>query len=141
MESVKYTARVSSVQDDLVTIETLMTDAGPAPIMKNEVIYICPTRKEDGRQERLKAEVLRINGNMADAQVFENTIGVAVGDPVEQSQEMLSVSLGPGLLGQVYDGGFVGTGGVVYFQFVVGGQRVNDCNREVSGIPFLAVGA
>ena len=104
MESVKYTARVSSVQDDMVTIETLMTDAGPAPIMKNEVIYICPTRKADGRQERLKAEVLRINGNTADAQVFENTIGVAVGDPVEQSQEMLSVSLGPGLLGQVYDG-------------------------------------
>lgn len=104
MDSVKYTARVSSVQDDLVTIETLMTDEGPAPIMKNEVVYICPTRKEDGRQERLKAEVLRINGNTADAQVFENTIGVAVGDPVEQSQEMLSVSLGPGLLGQVYDG-------------------------------------
>ena len=104
MESVKFTARVSSVQDDLVTIETLMTDEGPAPLKKNEVIYICPTRKEDGRQERLKAEILRINGNTADAQVFENTAGVAVGDPVEQSQEMLSVSLGPGLLGQVYDG-------------------------------------
>jgi V/A-type H+/Na+-transporting ATPase subunit A len=104
MESEKYTARVLSVQDDLVTIETLMTDTGPAPIKKNEVIYICPTRKDNGRQERLKAEVLRIHGNTADAQVFENTIGVAVGDPVEQSQEMLSVSLGPGLLGQVYDG-------------------------------------
>lgn len=104
MERMKYTARVSSVQDDLVTIETLMTDEGPAPIMKNEVIFICPARREDGRQEKLKAEVLRIHGNTADAQVFENTTGVAIGDPVEQSQELLSVSLGPGLLGQVFDG-------------------------------------
>jgi len=104
MEDIKYTARVSAVQDDLVTIEGLMTENGPSPLKKNEVIYICPTRKDNGRQERLKAEVLRINGNTADAQVFENTSGVAVGDPVEQSNEMLSISLGPGLLGQVYDG-------------------------------------
>ena len=104
MEDIKYTARVSAVQDDLVTIEGLMTENGPSPLKKNEVIYICPTRKDNGRQEKLKAEVLRINGNTADAQVFENTSGVAVGDPVEQSNEMLSVSLGPGLLGQVYDG-------------------------------------
>ena len=104
MEDIKYTARVSAVQDDLVTIEGLMTENGPSPLMKNEVIYICPTRKDNGRQEKLKAEVLRINGNTADAQVFENTSGVAVGDPVEQTSEMLSVSLGPGLLGQVYDG-------------------------------------
>lgn len=104
MEDIKYTARVSAVQDDLVTIEGLMTENGPSPLKKNEVIYICPTRKDNGRQERLKAEVLRITGNTADAQVFENTSGVAVGDPVEQSNELLSVSLGPGLLGQVYDG-------------------------------------
>ena len=104
MEKNKYTARVSAVQDDLVTIQAMMTDEGPAPLKKNEVIYICPTRNEGDRQEKLKAEVLRITGDTADAQVFENTAGVAVGDPVEQTQEMLSVSLGPGLLGQVYDG-------------------------------------
>ncbi len=104
MQDIKFTARVSAVQDDLVSIEGIMTEDGPAALMKNEVIYICPTRNDHGRQEKLKAEVLRINGNSADAQVFENTSGVAVGDPVEQSNEMLSVSLGPGLLGQVYDG-------------------------------------
>ncbi len=104
MENTKFTARVSAVQDDIVTIEAEMTDQGPAPLKKNEVVYICPTRCESGRQEKLKAEVLRIRGRTADAQVFENTAGVAVGDPVEQTQEMLSVSLGPGLLGQVYDG-------------------------------------
>ena len=105
MEDSKYTARVLAVQDDLVTIEGIMTEDGLSALKKNEVVYILPTRKEEhGRQEKLKAEVLRINGNTADAQVFENTAGVAVGDPVKQSNEMLSVSLGPGLLGQVYDG-------------------------------------
>lgn len=104
MENTNFTARVSAVQDDIVTIEAEMTDEGPAPLKKNEVVYICPTRNETDRQEKLKAEVLRIRGRTADAQVFENTAGVAVGDPVEQTQEMLSVSLGPGLLGQVYDG-------------------------------------
>ncbi len=50
------------------------------------------------------AEVLRVHGNTADMQVFEDTRGVRVGDPVEMSGEMLSVFLGPGLLGQVFDG-------------------------------------
>ncbi|CAG0975873.1 hypothetical protein ANRL3_01804, partial [Anaerolineae bacterium] len=45
-----------------------------------------------------------IYGNRADAQVYESTQGVGVGDPVEQSGELLSVELGPGLLGQVFDG-------------------------------------
>ena len=50
------------------------------------------------------AEVLRIQGDTADMQVFEDTRGVRVGDHVEMTGEMLSVTLGPGLLGQVFDG-------------------------------------
>ena len=96
------TARVIAVQDDIVSIETL--PGADKPLTKNEVIYILPTRSEVKHQERLKAEVLRIHGNRADAQVYESTLGVGVGDPVEQSGELLSVELGPGLLGQVYDG-------------------------------------
>ncbi len=95
-------ARVVAVQDDLVTIA--MDATRPLPILKNEVVYICPRRLDGDRQERLKAEVLRVNGTTADAQVFESTRGVGVGDPVEQTGELLSVSLGPGLLTQVYDG-------------------------------------
>jgi V/A-type H+-transporting ATPase subunit A len=68
--------------------------------MKNEMIHVIPY----GSTERLKAEVLRVRGRTADAQVFEDTRGVAVGDLVEQTGEMLSVSLGPGILGKVYDG-------------------------------------
>jgi len=96
------TARVIAVQDDIVSIETL--DGGQCPLVKNEVIYILPGRNSAAYPERLKAEILKIHGKTADAQVFENTQGIAVGDLVEQSGEMLSVELGPGLLGQVYDG-------------------------------------
>ncbi len=100
------TARIVAVQDDLVEIEVNRDAEGtPGKLVKNEVIYICPSRpNERGEQERLKAEVLRVRGATADAQVYESTEGVAVGDAVEQSYEMLSVELGPGLLGQVFDG-------------------------------------
>ncbi len=99
------TARVVAVQDDIVTIEST-AERSAVPLMKNEVVYVCPATPErsGGRQERLEAEVLRVRGRTADAQVYESTEGVGIGDPVEQSGAMLSVELGPGLLGQVYDG-------------------------------------
>ncbi len=96
------TARVVSIQDSLISIESL--PGSTKPLTKNEVVYILPARSDAQHPERLKAEVLRINGKIADAQVYESTVGVSVGDLVEQSAEMLSVELGPGLLGQVYDG-------------------------------------
>lgn len=69
-----------------------------AAIMQNEVAYII------SGEERLKSEVIRIDGNRAELQVFEETRGLKVGDAVEFTGELLSVSLGPGLLGRVYDG-------------------------------------
>ncbi|HZD04094.1 MAG TPA: V-type ATP synthase subunit A, partial [Longimicrobiales bacterium] len=54
--------------------------------------------------ERLKAEVLRVQNRSADLQVFEDTSGLRVGDEVELTGEMLSVTLAPGLLGTVFDG-------------------------------------
>lgn len=53
---------------------------------------------------RLKAEVIRIQGDVAELQVFESTRGLGPGDRVEFSGELLAVTLGPGLLGQIYDG-------------------------------------
>ncbi|MEM6682171.1 MAG: V-type ATP synthase subunit A [Pseudomonadota bacterium] len=105
-ESTHANAKVTAVQDDLVEIEVdLDVNDTPGRLVKNEVVYILPSRRgEGGRQERLKAEILRVRGRTADAQVYESTQGVAVGDPVEQSGEMLSVTLGPGLLSRVYDG-------------------------------------
>jgi V/A-type H+/Na+-transporting ATPase subunit A len=94
------TARVVMVQDDLVTIESGSASDDRRPLVKNEVVLVCPR----GTDEKLKGEVLRIRGTTADCQVFEDTRGVAVGDPVIQTGELLSVALGPGLLGNVYDG-------------------------------------
>jgi len=68
-------------------------------VKQNAVAYCC---RGDGR--RLLSEVIRIRGRLADLQVFEETRGLKVGDQVEFTDEMLSVVLGPGLLGQVYDG-------------------------------------
>ena len=53
---------------------------------------------------RLKAEVVRVRGRCADLQVFESSAGLRVGDRVEFTGEPLAAELGPGLLGQIYDG-------------------------------------
>ncbi len=55
-------------------------------------------------KEELLGEVIRLDGENAFIQVYEETVGLAVGDPVVSSGEPLSVELGPGLLGSVYDG-------------------------------------
>jgi len=94
-----HTAVISSIQEDIVRIR--LTDPDRQELHKNEVIYIRPHRAPE---ERLKAEVLRITGAEADAQVYESTGGISLGDPVEQTSQLLSVKLGPGLLTQVYDG-------------------------------------
>lgn len=98
----EISARVIAVQDNIVTIETLPESA--RPLIKNEVIYILANRIGQDFQEHIKAEILRIFGNTADAQVFESTWGIGIGDPIIQSGELLSVELGPGLLGQIFDG-------------------------------------
>ncbi|MCL2066818.1 MAG: V-type ATP synthase subunit A [Treponema sp.] len=67
-------------------------------VSMNEVGYVRVADK------LLKSEVIRIRGDVSQLQVFEITKGITVGDEVEFSGDMLSVELGPGLLGQVYDG-------------------------------------
>jgi V/A-type H+/Na+-transporting ATPase subunit A len=52
----------------------------------------------------LMGEVIRIDGDTIFAQVFEDTSGMYLGEPVEPTGLPLSVELGPGLLGQTYDG-------------------------------------
>jgi V/A-type H+/Na+-transporting ATPase subunit A len=69
-----------------------------APIMKNSVAFV------HVGDAQLKGEVLRVQGRRADLQIFEETQGVRVGDRVALTTEMLAATLGPGLLGMVYDG-------------------------------------
>ncbi len=67
-------------------------------VMQNEVAFILHG------DEQLMAEVVRIRNNVANLQVFESTKGLKVGDQVDFSNHMLAVQLGPGLLGQIFDG-------------------------------------
>tara|TARA_R110002073_G_scaffold245940_1_gene408696 strand:- start:7922 stop:9712 length:1791 start_codon:yes stop_codon:yes gene_type:complete len=93
MSELKTGASVTAVNGNIVSIEV-----PDGHIVKNEVAYVCLGDK------RLKSEVLRVYGNEADLQVFEDTEGVKVGDGVELTHHLLSASLGPGLLGCVFDG-------------------------------------
>jgi V/A-type H+-transporting ATPase subunit A len=86
-------APIVGVKESLVTI-----DVSATRVMKNEVGHVLLG------DQRLKAEVLRVQNQVADLQVFEDTSGVRVGDQVELTGEMLSVTLAPGLLGTVFDG-------------------------------------
>ncbi len=68
------------------------------PVSQNEICYI------DMQGVKLMAEVIKVSGNIAYTQVFESTRGLAPGCPVEFTQRMLEVKLGPGMLSKNYDG-------------------------------------
>ena len=84
--------RVVAVNGNMVSVHF------DGQVAMNEVAYILSNGKH------LKSEVIRIKGSEAQVQVYEMTKGIRIGDGVEFSDEMLSVELGPGLLGQIYDG-------------------------------------
>ncbi|MGG7056380.1 V-type ATP synthase subunit A [Nitrosomonas sp. ANs5] len=130
---------VTSILGDIVGIEALLEQGEHAPLMKNEVVYLCPASGE-----RLEAELLKVRGNQATVQVFEDTRGLAVGDTVELTGEMLSVELGPGLLAQVYDGLQNPLAAVAdrYGTFLPRGAEVDglDRRRKWSFVPVIDAG-
>ena len=88
----KVTGFVTGVNGNLVSASF------SGSVRKNEVGYVLVG------DERLKGEVIRINGDTASMQIYEMTNGIQVGDKVELSGQLMSVELGPGLLTQVFDG-------------------------------------
>lgn len=62
----------------------------------NEVVWVGAAR--------LLGEVIRVEGALATIQVYEETAGLALGEPAEPTGEPLAVELGPGLLGRIFDG-------------------------------------
>ena len=84
--------RITAINGNLITVET------EKEVMQNEVAHALLD------ESRLKSEIIRMRESKAELQVFEETRGLKVGDLVEFTGELLSVELGPGLLGQVYDG-------------------------------------
>ena len=54
--------------------------------------------------QRLIGEIIEMHGDEASIQVYEETSGLKPGEPVESTEEPLSVELGPGLIASIYDG-------------------------------------
>ena len=86
------TGRVVSINGNLVSVEF------DGNVSMNEICFVLVG------DTALKSEVIRIRGNIAQIQVYEMTDGIKCGDKVEFTGDMLSADLGPGLLGQIYDG-------------------------------------
>ena len=55
-------------------------------------------------KERLVGEVIRLKNDITTIQVFEETTGLRPGDPVEATGDAISVTLGPGILNNIFDG-------------------------------------
>jgi V/A-type H+-transporting ATPase subunit A len=73
-----------------------VTARGLAGASLNEVVWV--------GAERLLGEVIRVEGDVATIQVYEETAGLTLGEPAVASGEPLAVELGPGLLGSIFDG-------------------------------------
>ncbi len=84
--------KVVSINGNLVSVEF------QGNVSMNEICFV------KVGETSLKSEVIRIKGNIAQIQVYEMTDGIKCGDEVEFTGDMLSAELGPGLLGQIYDG-------------------------------------
>ncbi|MBQ5995755.1 MAG: V-type ATP synthase subunit A [Clostridia bacterium] len=55
-------------------------------------------------ERRLIGEIIEMHGDKASIQVYEDTAGLGTGEPVESTNEPLSVELGPGLIKGIFDG-------------------------------------
>ncbi|MBQ9849564.1 MAG: V-type ATP synthase subunit A [Clostridia bacterium] len=84
--------KVVSINGNLVSVRF------EGNVSMNEICYV------NVDDTKLKSEVIRIRGDIAQIQVYEMTGGIKCGDDVDFTGEMLSAQLGPGLLGQIYDG-------------------------------------
>lgn len=86
-----------------MSIGTIKKVAGPLVIAKNmrnanmfDVVRVS--------ERRLIGEIIEMHGDEASIQVYEETSGLGPGAPVESTGEPMSVELGPGLIGSIYDG-------------------------------------
>ena len=54
--------------------------------------------------EKLVGEIIKIEGDTASIQVYEDTAGLTVGDPVLKTGKPLALELGPGIVNNIFDG-------------------------------------
>jgi len=122
--------KITAILSNLLQVEV------DGPIRQNEICYVLKAGEE------LMAEVIKINGNIAFAQLFEAGSGLKAGDPVHFSGELLEVSLGPGLLSKNFDG-LQNDLEAMPGSFIQAGQRTPalDLNEEHEFTPLVEPGA
>ncbi len=86
----KITGRIESIAGPVVKC------SGIPAVRMYEVVRV-------GHQQ-LIGEVIEVGEEEFTAQVYEETSGIAPGEPVRATGDSLSVELGPGLMGSIYDG-------------------------------------
>ena len=82
--------KIYSINGPVVTIK------GKTDLAMMEMVYV--------GKSRLVGEVIRMNDKETTIQVYEETGGLKAGEPVESTGGPLSVTLGPGILRNIYDG-------------------------------------
>lgn len=82
---------------EVVRVVGALAEARPLP---GAALYELARVGERG----LLGEVVRVTGDVATIQVYEDTTGLRLGEPVEATGKPLTIDLGPGLLGAVIDG-------------------------------------
>jgi V/A-type H+/Na+-transporting ATPase subunit A len=85
--------KITQITGPLVTAQ--ITDKNDKPMLL-ETVFVGHTR--------LLGEIITVEGDQCKVQVYEETAGLKVGEPVELRGELLSVELAPGLLGNMFDG-------------------------------------
>ncbi|KXT16973.1 hypothetical protein AC579_7407 [Pseudocercospora musae] len=90
-------------QEDELTPGSIFSVSGPVIVAQNMTGVAMYELVKVGF-DQLVGEVIRIDADKATIQVYEETAGVTVGDPVKRTGKPLSVELGPGLMETIYDG-------------------------------------
>ena len=83
-------SEIYSVNGPVITVK------GKSPFAMQEMVYV--------GKERLIGEVISVNGLITTVQVYEVTTGLKPGDPVEGTGSPICVTLGPGILSNIFDG-------------------------------------
>merc|ERR1712000_799897 len=103
-ELVKMPPKKAAIkEDDDEQYGTIFSVSGPVVVAEN-MIGVAMYELVQVGHDKLVGEVIRIEADRAYIQVYEETAGVTVGDPVIRTGKPLSVELGPGLMETIYDG-------------------------------------
>ena len=86
------TGKITGINANLITVQV------DGPILQNEICYVLH------KDMKLMAEVIKVFGQTAYAQVFESTTGLRNGSEVHFSGRLLEIALGPGLMSKNFDG-------------------------------------